>query len=253
MKIIAIIQARMGSHRLPGKMLMELAGKKIVDHVLDRVNKSHYINEVVVATSISENNLPLVAHVATRRTRVFVGNEDDVLDRFYQVAKLLEPDVIVRITGDCPMIDPSLIDLTIKTYFESKTDYCFNCGGNKIYPDGMDVEVFSFHALEKAYHEATKKSDREHVTPYIRQSGKFAVSFLEAPEDYSKIRITIDEERDLIALKQIYQKLENVTDFSLNDVIEILNNNPEIAAINNSIVRNAGYLKSLAEEQNGGI
>lgn len=248
MKFLVVIQARMGSSRLGGKVLMEVGGKKVIDHVLDRVKQSKLIDEVVVATSISKNNLPLIAHISTRGDRVFVGSENDVLDRYYQISKLFEPQNIVRITADCPMIDPEVIDKTIQSFLNSGVEYCSNCMGLNVYPDGMDVEVFTRGALETAWKEATKPSEHEHVTPYIRDSGKFSMGAFEAPEDYSNIRVTLDEERDLKTLTAIFDKLNGKIDYRINDIIEILKKNPEIAAINGSIIRNEGYIKSLKND-----
>lgn len=248
MKIISIIQARMGSSRLEGKVLMKIGEKRVIDHVLDRVSKSKYIDEIVVATSIDENNLPLVSHVASRGYKVYAGSENDVLDRFYQITKLIDASHIVRITADCPFIDPEVIDLTIKKYLESDVDYCFNCGGDKVYPDGMDVEVFSVNSLIIAWGQAVKNSDREHVTSYIRSSGNFRVTSLVPLEDYSKVRITLDEESDFKVLTLIYDNLKDKNNFKLVDIIDIIEKNPNIAAINCSIGRNEGYLKSLKND-----
>ena len=249
MKILAIIQARMGSSRLPGKTLMQIGDKTAIDHVMSRVQQSKLITDTFLATSIDPNNLPLIQHLAQQGHRIFAGSENDVLDRYYQVAKLIQPNIVVRLTGDCPLIDPQIIDLTIQKYIDSNAQYTYNCmeGGN-MYPDGMDVEVFAFKALEQAALEASKPSEREHVTPYIRESGKFIVTSLQAPHDYKDVRITLDEENDLQVIKQIYDKLEDKLNYTLNDIIKVLVQNPEITEINQHITRNIGYLKSLQND-----
>src|SRR5688572_19407522 len=165
---LAIIQARLGSTRLPNKVLLTLAGKTVLEHVINRVRASKFINEVIVATTISSNDLEIISFCAKNKIRVFVGSEHDVLDRYYQAARLLQPDNVVRITSDCPMIDPEIIDEIGKKHLEEKADYSSNTL-DETYPDGLDAEIISFKALKTAWEQATLPSDREHVTPFIKK------------------------------------------------------------------------------------
>jgi spore coat polysaccharide biosynthesis protein SpsF (cytidylyltransferase family) len=166
MAVVAIIQARMGSVRFPGKMLKQLGDKPLIWHVIHRVQQATLVDKVVLATSVNENNKPLVREVQSYGVDSYVGDENDVLDRFYQCAKKFKATTIVRITGDCPFSDPEVIDAVISLFQKKRLDYASNVLP-PTYPDGLDVEVFSFDALEKAWKEATLQSEREHVTPYI--------------------------------------------------------------------------------------
>ena len=168
MNVLAIIQARMGSTRLPGKVLLSLEGKTVIEHVVERVKCAKLVDEVIVATSININNLPLIRVCAEKNIRVFCGSEEDVLDRFFQLAKLLVPAHIVRITADCPVIDPAIIDKIIATHFLENADYTSNTI-DETYPDGLVIEIFTYKSLTQAWNEASLSSEREHVTPYIKK------------------------------------------------------------------------------------
>ena len=249
-KNLAIVQARMGSSRLPGKVLLSLGGKLVIDCVYDQILKCKNIDEIIIATSIDQNNIPLLAHCTAKGYRVFVGSEDDVLDRFYQVAKLIRPHNIVRITADCPLIDPKIIDKTICRFIETNVDYCNNLDGGFQFPDGLDIEIFSFQSLERSWLEARKMSEREHVTPYIRNNNIFSKSYLSADKDYSSVRITLDEERDYLVIQNIIKVLReyNMFDFCLDDIMDIWNCYPEIRNQNQDIQRNEGYFKSIKND-----
>jgi len=247
MTVVAIIQARMGSTRFPGKMLKKLGDKPLIWYVVYRVKQAKLIDNVVLATSTNKNNEPLVKEVRKYNVDCFVGNEDDVLDRYYQCAKKFHAVTIVRITGDCPFIDPDVIDQVIMLYTENKLDYASNVLP-PTYPDGLDVEVFSFAALEKAWNEAKLQSEREHVAPYIwKNDHMFKRMTLTNNEDLSSIRLTIDEEKDLVLANNILQKL-NSTDFRLKDIMKVIKENPSLLKINMGIQRNEGYQKSLNED-----
>ena len=170
MKVLALVQARMGSTRLPNKVMREVGGIPLIELLLTRLSQSKAINQIVVATSIDAKNLPLVNHVSSLGYQSFQGSEQDVLERFYLAAQQFAGDIIIRITGDCPLIDPQLVDEAIQKFQECEVDYL--CNSNPpTFPDGLDIEVFSFSSLEHAYNEANAPSEREHVTPYIRESG----------------------------------------------------------------------------------
>ena len=171
-KVIAIIQARMGSTRLPGKVMKLVNGVPLIELLLHRLSKSKEIDEVVLAAPKGSLNNPLTSHVKSLGYKVYQGSENDVLDRYYQVALQQKATIVVRITGDCPLIDPKVVDTVVKAFKLNNVDYVCNIEP-PTYPDGLDVEVFSFSALKTAWKEAETFGDREHVTQYIRKSGKF--------------------------------------------------------------------------------
>lgn len=246
---LAIIQARMGSTRLPSKVLMPLSGKTVLEHVVTRVRESKFINEVVVATTVDKQDLEIISFCSSNGIRVFVGSETDVLDRYYQAARLFKPANVVRITSDCPMIDPEIIDQIGARHVSEKADYTSNTL-EETYPDGLDAEIFSFQALEIAWQQATLYSEREHVTPYIKKySEKFKLISVKSEVDLSSMRWTIDQQEDFQFLSELFRRLypSNPT-FRTKDVLEVITKDPDIIKINNSIVRNEGYLKSLMKD-----
>lgn len=250
MDFLCIIQARTGSSRLSGKVLKSIEGKTVLEHVVSRAKKSSMISDVVVATTIEKSDLQIVRLCAEQGIRVFCGSEDDVLDRFYQCAKLLKPDNVIRITSDCPMIDPAIIDMVIQEHIDQKADYTSN-SLTESYPDGEDVEVFKFSALTTAWHESALKSEREHVTPYIKKHNEIFKLFSVVSEtDFSSKRWTLDKQKDFDFISIIFKALYNNNNyFGMNDILAFLLNNPEVEKINNSIERNEGYNKSLKEDQ----
>ena len=177
MKIVAIIQARMGSTRLPGKVMMEINHTPIIGLLINRLSNSKYIDQIVLATSDNENNTPLVKYVENLGYKVFSGDENDVLGRYFHVAELSKASVVVRITGDCPLIDSSLVDEVIGRFINSNADYASN-REPPTYPDGLDVEVVSIKALEEAHKRAKEDFQREHVTPYIINSDTYKKFYL---------------------------------------------------------------------------
>ena len=250
MAVVAIIQARMGSTRFPGKMLKLLGDKPLIWHVVHRVQQATLVDKVVLATSINKNNKPLVQEVQSYGVDCFVGDENDVLDRFYQCAKKFKASTIVRVTGDCPFIDPEVIDAVISLFKKNALDYASNVLP-PTYPDGLDVEVFSFAALEKAWKEAKLQSEREHVTPYIwKNETIFKRMTHKNKEDLSSIRLTVDEEKDLVLVNTIIQKIGK-PDFRLKDIMKVIRENPTFLKINKGIERNEGYQKSLHEDHMG--
>lgn len=247
-KTIAIIQARLGSTRLPRKVFIKLEGKTVLEHVVARVKASRLVDEVMVATTNSPRDNEIVKLCVLLGVRVYAGSENDVLDRYYQAAKpFCSGNIdIVRITADCPLIDPSVINNVIELHLKSGVDYTTNTLP-ETFPDGEDVEVFTFSTLEKAWKCARLGSEREHVTPYIRknQSG-FKISNFKNGSDLSKLRWTLDEDRDVEFIKAIYQKLyKNNHLFGVDDILGCLAKYPEFKNLNKGIDRNAGYLKSL--------
>jgi len=244
MKVVAIIQGRMGSSRLPGKVMAEIAGKPMLFHVVNRIRRAKKIHLVAVATSTHASDDPIVALCREEAIPCFRGSEEDVLDRFYQAAKYFQSDVIVRLTSDCPLHDPDIIDCVIESLLEGDAD--FVSGGMKTtYPDGLDAAAFRMEVLERTWREAELKSDREHVTPYIhRHPELFRLKTIRHTTDLSHFRWTVDEPRDLEFVRAVYAYLGDVP-FGMKDVLDLLKRHPELKEINTGIERNEGYEKSL--------
>jgi spore coat polysaccharide biosynthesis protein SpsF len=248
MKTVAIIQARMGSTRLPGKMLKEIRGKPLVFYVLNQVKKSKLIDEIILATTDAEKDKVLLETVEQIGFKTFAGDENDVLDRYYQTAKLFKGDIIVRVTGDCPLIDSRIIDKVIQKYNEMGCDYASNVDP-PTFPDGLDVEVFSFKVLKHAWKEARLSSEREHVTSYIHNNkNKFKTINVKNDKDLSKMRWTIDETEDFLFLKKVLDKLGN-NGINMKNILDVLEKFPELSKINVKFKRNEGYEKSLREDK----
>jgi len=252
-KTIAIIQARLGSTRLPRKVLIKLEGKTVLEHVVARVKASRLVDHIMVATTNSRKDNEIVKLCRLLGVQVYTGSEDDVLDRFYQAAKLFKSRNvdIIRITADCPLIDPEVISKVIELHLKERADYTTNTL-SETFPDGEDVEVFTFAALEKAWKFASLDSEREHVTPYIKNnSSKFKTVNLKCEADLSKKRWTLDEERDFEFIKTVYKDLylKNKL-FGMEDILRYIKKYPEVENINKGIIRNEGYLKSLEAERN---
>lgn len=238
-KIVAIIQARVGSTRLPGKVLLDLKGKTVINHVVDRVKKSKYIDEVIVATTDLEQDNKIVDECNKIGCKYFRGSESDVLSRYYLCAKENDADIIIRITSDCPLIDFNIIDNMIKKFLHkqnSSIDYMNNTLEPTL-PRGYDVEIFSFRVLAKANIEAKLDYEREHVTPYIYfNPDKFNLSLFKYRYDYSRYRLTLDTKEDFEVISSIFESLYDVNNyFLLKDVIKYMEYNPEIVQINKNI------------------
>ena len=249
MKIIAIIQARLGSTRLPGKVLFDLEGKTVLEHVIRRVKSSKLVTDVIVATTINKEDLKIVKLCANLGISVYCGPDDDVLDRYYQTARLFKADHVVRITSDCPLIDPMVIDEVITLHVREKADYTSNTI-KETYPDGEDIEVFTFAALKEAWKKATLSSEREHVTPFIRKNHALKLVNLEFNRDLSHKRWTMDNPEDYEFIKSLYKNIYNKNpDFGMEEILKFIDKNPDIEKINQNINRNEGYLKSLKEEK----
>jgi len=247
--VVAIIQARMGSTRLPGKVLADIDGRPMLWHVIERVRRASFVNRVIVATSEAQGDDPIARFCQAREIPCFRGSETDVLDRYYHAAKGGGAGVVVRITGDCPLIDAEAIDRVIAVFFENECDYATNTM-RYTYPDGLDTEVFSFHALESAWREASLPAEREHVTPYFKNSGRFRVACVESQLDPSagQQRWSVDESCDLEFVRAIYARFNSRPYFGLGEILQVINEQPAMAKLNSGVVRNEGYYKSLAKE-----
>ena len=250
-KIVAIVQARMSSTRLPGKVLAEVAGHPMLWHVVHRLRRARLVQQVVVATSENPADDALAAFCEQEGIACCRGSDADVLDRYYKAARTCSADIVVRITADCPLIDPVVVDRIIQGYLDGGCDYISNVL-RYTYPDGLDTEVFSFGALEQAWREAAKESEREHVTPYLR-NGKFRIANVEnhvkIPE---QMRWTVDEPSDLNFVRHVFAAFRGKEDFGMKDVLDYINMNPAVQDLNSSITANEGYLRSLYDEARGG-
>ena len=251
MKITAITQARYGSTRLPAKILKEIQELSLLEIHLQRILMSKNISNLIIATTKEEGAEKIIEIGNKLGVKSYQGSTNDVLDRFYQAAKPENPDYVVRLTSDCPLIDPNVIDHVIDECLKNNVDYCSNTL-TPTFPDGLDVEVFRFSALEKAYNEARLISDREHVTPYIWRNsnlkgGDIFTSFnVEYPTDYSEIRMTVDTDKDFIQIQQLIENLG--LDKPWLDYVEFLNLHSEIKMINSEYHRNEGYEKSITND-----
>jgi spore coat polysaccharide biosynthesis protein SpsF (cytidylyltransferase family) len=245
--VVAIIQARMASSRLPGKVLADIAGKPMALHVVERTGRAKHVDLVVLATTEQASDDRLAKLCARENIACFRGKEDDVLDRYYQAAKQYQAATIIRVTADCPVIDPDVIDTVVQAFQREGADYVSNVLP-PTYPDGLDTEVFSFSTLERTWHEAKWLSEREHVTPYMRNPDRFQVKNVTHSEDLSHLRWTVDEPEDLEFMRSIFTVLEGKP-FTMADVLEALQQHPDLQYINTDIVRNAGYHKSLRADK----
>ncbi|MFZ4536854.1 aminotransferase class III-fold pyridoxal phosphate-dependent enzyme [Propionivibrio sp.] len=239
MKIVALVQARMGSTRLPNKVMKAIGGIPMIELLLTRLARAKEVDQIIVATSVNERNLPLVAHVCKLGYTCEQGSENDVLDRYVQAAKKHQADVVVRITGDCPLVDPDLVDEVIQRFKAAGVDY-FSNTNPPTYPDGLDIEVFTFKALEQASQETSVPFDREHVTPYLRQPGKFKTGSMQHNQDLSASRWTVDEPADFAVIEKVFQQFHPRTDFTWGEVLGLQLQQPDIFSINQHLIRNEG-------------
>ena len=239
MKVVAIVQARMGSTRLPGKVMADIGGRPMIEFLLTRLSRTAGLDEVMLATTDAASDAPMADHVRSLGYSVYRGSVDDVLDRFYQAALHAQADVAIRITGDCPLVDPGVVEAVIAAFRENDVDYASNAAP-PTYPDGLDVEVFSFAALEQAWRETTPGYDREHVTPYLRESGKFRTTNVANDNDLSALRWTVDEAADLSVVRAVAAAFAPRLDFTWRDVEALMARQPELFIYNQQIKRNEG-------------
>lgn len=239
MKVVAIVQARMGSTRMPNKVMKPIAGVPMIELLLARLARSSEIDQIVLATSTDERNTPLIEHVQKLGYTCVRGSENDVLDRYLVAARQAQADVVVRITGDCPLIDPGLVDQAIAQFRMENLDYLSN-GAPASYPDGLDTEVFTLQALERAGHESQDPFEHEHVTPYLRKPGLFKTGVMRHSEDLSGLRWTVDEPADFEVVSAVFAHFAPQIQFSWTQVLELQHKQPDIFAANHDIIRNEG-------------
>ena len=235
MKTVAIIQAHMGSTRLPGKVLMDIVGETMLARVVKRTWQSTLLNEVVVATTVKSTDDKIVAECQYLGVPFFRGDEEDVLDRYYQAALAYQAEAVVRITSDCPLIDPTVVDKVVCAFFKRRPDYSSNCIV-RAYPRGLDTEIMSMDSLALACQKANEPYQRVHVTPYIHQNPSlFRLLPITGEADYSHYRWTVDTEEDLAFVRAVYVRLHNRDVFTWQDVLELLVREPWLAEINRDV------------------
>ena len=238
-RIVAIIQGRMSSSRLPGKVLKDIHGLPMLAWVVNRSRLAHSLDEVVVATTVDPSDDPIQTFCETMGFPVFRGDPFDVLDRYYQAALQFKADVVVRLTADCPLIDPALIDDTVAAFFKTEADFAANRlppPWKRTFPIGLDIEVCTFEALQRAWKEADQPYQREHVMPYLyEEEGRFRVHVVNHDPDYGHYRWTVDTPEDLVLIRQIIEHLDGRMDFSWEDVLMLEETSPELFVVNASV------------------
>ncbi len=239
MKVVAIVQARMGSTRLPNKVMKPIGGVPMIELLLTRLAKAKQIDQIVLATSTDERNTPLVEQVQKLGYTCVRGSESDVLDRYLVAARQAQADVVVRITGDCPLIDPALVDQVIAQFKVQGVDYLSNIAP-ATYPDGLDTEVFTLQALQRAGRESQDPFDHEHVTPYLRKPGLYKTGAMQHSEDLSTLRWTVDEPADFDVVSQVFAHFAPNIHFSWTQVLGLQRSQPALFAANHNIIRNEG-------------
>jgi glutamate-1-semialdehyde 2,1-aminomutase len=246
-RVVAIVQARLRSARLPNKVLASIGGIPTIDLLVVRLGRARTLDHIVVATGSAESNRELIAHLECRGSTVFVGDERDVLARYLAAARATSADVIVRVTGDCPLVDPGLVDRVVERFFATHVDYASNIDP-PTFPDGLDVEVFTVAALEEAAAHATDPQDREHVTTYMRTSTTLRRTNVACEHDESKARWTLDEPEDQTVLDAVVRHFAPRVDFAWTDVLALTRDHPELFLANRHLTRNAGVDESSGQK-----
>lgn len=248
MKTVAIIQARMASTRLPNKVLADVEGRPMLARVVSRVRAARRVDDVVVATSTNPQDDAVAAFCEAEGVACFRGSESDVLDRYYQAAGSVGAELIVRITADCPLHDPAVIDAVVARFDPATTDYVSNAI-ERTFPDGLDTEAFSMAALERAWREAEWTSEREHVTSYIwKHPDRFRLAQVTQDRDLSGLRWTVDEPRDLAFVREVYRRLGDGS-LHMEAIADLLASDGALRAMNDGIDPNEGYKISLSRDQ----
>ena len=248
-KVTCIIQARTRSERLPNKVLKEIENLPMICHIINRVKKAKNIDQIILATSNTDTDKILLDIAKKFKIIGFAGDEKDVLDRFYNAAITYAANPIVRITGDCPLVDPILLDKMVEFYQANDYDYMSNTI-ERTFPDGLDIEIFSSEVLKISNKEAKWLSEREHVTPYIlKNQNDFRIHNYKNKQNLSNLRWCVDEEDDLIMIRKIFQEMRPNQFFSTDDALKIILKRPDISKINSGIMTNEGYEKSLKDDR----
>ena len=248
---IAILQARMSSTRLPGKVLKPILGKPMLSYQIERLKHCKFVSQIILATTVDPSDAPLVEFAKQQGLTCFRGSLNDVLDRYYGAAKLASDKnapYLMRVTGDCPLLDPEICDAVVEEIQNQQADYC---ASSDYFADGLDCEVFTAKALELAWQKASLASEREHVTILIRNNPElFKCCEYTQELNEGHIRITVDEVADFELVQEIIKALyqEGKTPFSFAAIRNFLEQNPALMATNATIIRNEGLIKSLAED-----
>lgn len=247
MKVVAIVQARMGSTRLPNKVMKLIGGVPMIELLLSRLSRAKELDQIVVATSLDAKNEPLAAHVEKMGYLCVRGDENDVLQRYLDAAHASDADVVVRVTGDCPLIDPILVDEVVSQFKLRQVDYLSNTLF-PTYPDGLDTEVFTLAALARAVRESQDPFDREHVTPYLRRPELFTTAGITSTEDFSGLRWTVDEAADFEVVSNVFAHFAPNVHFSWKQILQVQQNHPELFTANQSIARNEGAARGAGQK-----
>jgi spore coat polysaccharide biosynthesis protein SpsF len=239
---VIIVQARMTSTRLPGKILKPVLGKSLLEYQIERLHRVHQANALCVATTVNDSDEPVVTLCQTLKIPTFRGSEADVLGRYYGAAQAAQADAVVRVTSDCPLIDPAIVDEVITTYLQraEHVDYVSNTL-ERTYPRGLDVEIFPFNVLEQAHREATQPEEREHVTPFIyRHPERYRIAQVKQVMDHSIERWTVDTPEDFELIRRVIEALyPNTPEFNQTDVLALLDTHPDWRAINADVEQKA--------------
>lgn len=238
MKTGIIVQTRMGSTRLPGKVMKALCGKPVIEHVIDRLKQCAGADEIIIATTNMSQDDVIVEQAEKNGVKWYRGSQDDVLSRYYGAAEDNKLELVVRVTSDCPLIDPKLIDEMLGFYLQNKYDIVTNAGSDvskRTFPRGLDNEIFSFGLLEEAHRTAKETYQREHVTPYIYENSH-SIYYYMNETDYSRYRWTLDTEEDFMLIETVYRHLyKGKHDFYFSDILKLMQHYPEIAYINQHV------------------
>lgn len=247
--ILAVLQARFSSSRLPGKVLKQILGKPMLARQIERVKRSKLIDHLVVATSDTPSDDPIDYLCEEQGVECYRGNLEDVLDRFYHAARGHAPEHVVRLTGDCPLADPAVIDEVIGFHLKGEFDYSSNTL-EPTFPDGLDVEICTFLCLEITWKEAMLPSQREHVTSFIHQQPeRFKLGSFTQAENLSQLRWTVDESEDFKLVAEIYEALyPRNSAFTIRDILTLLESDTRLQTINTGYQRNEGYLASMQKD-----
>jgi len=239
MRVVAIIQARMGSSRLPGKVLQDIGGSTMLARVVRRTQRAASLDEVIVATTVETDDEVIVAECRRLSVPVFRGDKEDVLDRYYQAAQAYHAAIIVRITSDCPLIEPEVVDQVVRACLDAQADYASNTL-QRTYPRGLDTEVMTLSALELAWRQATEPYQRIHVTPYLYQHpDQFKLLSVTDDQDHSRYRWTVDTPDDLASVREVYRRLGNDDAIRWTQVLDLLVRESQLAELNRAIEQKA--------------
>lgn len=235
MKIVTIIQARMGSTRLPGKIMKDLGGATVLARVVRRVRRAPLLGEVVIATTTEPADDVILQEGRRLSVQVFRGDESDVLDRYYRAAQLAKPEAVVRITSDCPLIEPEITEHTVRRFLDQQPDYASNAL-ERTYPRGLDTEVMTQQTLARAWQEAQQPYQRSHVTPYIYENpSRFRILSVTGDTDYSGHRWTVDTPEDLTFVRKVYERFDNDDSFHWKQVLALVDREPDLMDLNRNV------------------